>query len=86
MIARLLSFLNTIPADKLAHFAGGAVLASAGLMVGLPVWLVTYLLIVIALGKEAYDYFHPDHTPDVFDALATMLGGATVLLPTFLTL
>jgi hypothetical protein len=35
---------------------------------------------VVALAKEGYDYLHKDiHTPDAWDFVATVLGGAFVL-------
>lgn len=87
MIARLLTFLNAIPADKVRHFAGGALIASACIVLVLPLWLAAAAVLIAAFGKEAYDAAHPEnHTPDLFDALATLLGGATVLLPLYLTL
>ena len=87
MIARLLTRLDAIPADKVRHFAGGAVLTCALYVLGLPFWLAAAAVIASALGKEAYDAAHPEnHTSDLYDALATILGGATVLLPLYLTL
>lgn len=86
MIERLLTFLNRLPDDKVRHFAGGALIASACIVLGLPLWLAAAAVLIAAFGKEAYDYYHPKtHTPDPLDALATLLGGATVLLPIFLT-
>ena len=62
-----------IPVDKLMH-------AAAGLAVALFVWAVTgsiSLGLVAAglagIGKEVFDYFHPEtHTADPLDALATV--------------
>lgn len=72
---RLLSFLNGIPADKVAHFASGAVLfAVFALFTGWEWALVGVAM--TATAKEVYDYLHRDiHTPDVLDAVATTLGG-----------
>ena len=87
MIASLLTFLNGIPDDKVRHFAGGALIALACIVLGLPLWLAAAAVLIAAFGKEAYDYYHPKtHTPDLYDALATLLGGATVLIPLYLTL
>ena len=94
MIERILTRLNAIPPDKLAHFALGAAgssLCVLFLLIFLPaLWalgITAFLLLGAALGKERYDAAHPEnHTSDLYDALATILGGATVLLPLYLTL
>lgn len=62
------------PADKLGHFAAGVLIYAAMHFVSLSVGLLAVL--VAAVGKEIYDYLHRDkHTPDAWDAFATMLGG-----------
>jgi hypothetical protein len=71
--------LNAIPADKVAHFASGVVLYALT-MPGLGLWYAMALVSVTAVTKELYDYMHRDiHTPDVWDAVATMAGGAVGL-------
>jgi hypothetical protein len=35
---------------------------------------------LIALAKEVYDYNHPNHTADVWDWVATVLGGVLGLI------
>ena len=65
-----------IPADKFMHFLSGAILATAILLVtGSP--SVSFVSVsVIACLKEVYDLLHKDkHTPDVWDWMATSLGG-----------
>jgi hypothetical protein len=64
-----------IPADKQAHIlAGAAVFAT---LAPSSYIAATVCLFVAAVGKEVYDYFHKDvHTPDVWDAVATIAGGA----------
>jgi hypothetical protein len=63
------------PPDKLAHFIGGVVIYAAAHFVSPITGLA--LVAVAAVGKEIYDWFHRDkHTPEVMDAVATMLGGA----------
>ena len=59
--------------DKFQHFVLGALVALC------PVYPVVAVLIV-AVGKEVYDHFHPDkHTCDAMDAIATIVGGLTML-------
>ena len=85
----LLSFLNLtigklyipcrVPADKQLHFVSGVLLTA----ILLPLGVVYALAVVagIAVAKEIYDYLHRDvHTPDIFDALATVCGGAVTVL------
>jgi hypothetical protein len=80
MIEYLLKRLSTIPSDKVMHFAVGVVLFA----VLLPfVGSITSMAVVAtaAVGKEIYDYLNKDnHTPDVWDALATIAGGGVGLL------
>ena len=66
-----------IPADKQQHFISGVVLATAILLVtGSP--SVSFVSVsLVACLKEVYDLLHKDkHTPDVWDWVATSLGGA----------
>ena len=64
-----------IPTDKLLHLLVGAVIGfTTGLFVGIPLALIVVLL--ASVGKEIYDNYHPAHTVDVYDALATFSGGA----------
>jgi uncharacterized membrane protein YjdF len=70
----MLQWLNSIPADKVAHFAVGVLVYALAHFVDPAVGLLS--VAVAAVGKEVYDYLHRDrHTPDVWDAVATMLGG-----------
>jgi len=70
----LLNQLANIPQDKCGHFI-------AGLLIYAPLHFIDPVVgllgvAVAAVGKEVYDYLHRDnHTPDVWDAVATMLGG-----------
>jgi VanZ family protein len=63
-----------VPLDKQAHFATGAI---GG-------FIVTYFLgfiggvsviTILAFAKEAYDAHNTGHTSDVWDWVATTLGG-----------
>jgi hypothetical protein len=72
MIEKILTYLNSIPSDKVAHALGGVILFAIGELFGLGILLV----IVGAVGKEIYDYFNKEnHTPDAWDAVATIAGG-----------
>lgn len=78
MIESILTRLNSIPADKVMHFATGAVLCAALLPWFGPAYALALTMIVGFL-KELYDAFHKDtHTPDVWDALATSAGGCLI--------
>lgn len=83
MIEQILSRLNSIPSDKVFHFAGGAILfALAVPFVG----AVYALAAVVAVGllKEVYDYMNKaNHTPDIWDAIATAAGGALCFFCTY---
>ena len=66
-----------VPEDKQMHFLSGAILAIAILLVtGSP--SVSFVSVsLVACLKEVYDLLHKDkHTPDVWDWVATSLGGA----------
>lgn len=79
MLEKLLNFIGTIPCDKLGHIVSGFVVFTILHFISTEVALFGVLL--AAWGKEAYDYFHKDkHTPDAWDALATMLGGLTAFI------
>ena len=59
--------------DKAWHFVFGAVAALS------PLYPLVAILLV-AIGKEVYDFFHKDkHTCDAMDAIATIVGGLTML-------
>ena len=64
-----------VPADKQMHAISGAILGMALYpVIGIDFGLQT--IIVIALGKEVYDYYNQDvHTPDIWDTIATVIGG-----------
>lgn len=69
------------PADKIAHFAVGTLIYAAAHFVSPVMGLVA--VAVAAVGKEVYDWFRRDkHTPEVMDAIATMLGGVVGLICT----
>lgn len=83
MIESILSKLNAIPADKTAHFASGAVLFALAVPFMGPVYAFAAVA-AAGVAKELYDLLHKQtHTPDVWDAIATALGGAFGLFCTF---
>lgn len=63
-----------MPYDKALHLIGGVLLYAAFHFVNVEAGLLA--VVVAAVGKEVYDYFHKEnHTPDVWDAVATLAGG-----------
>ena len=67
--------------DKITHALAGAAIAAALLPWGVIPALLAVL--VAAVGKEVWDA-QGHGTPDVYDALATVIGG--VLMASWLTL
>jgi len=64
--------------DKMAHYIGGGLLAVVSIPFGF--WWSIGLVALVATGKEAWDHFNPPHQGDVWDALATVLGGLPIWL------
>jgi bifunctional DNase/RNase len=61
--------------DKVTHFLAGAVIALA-LGYVLPVWIAFMVAVLVGAAKEVYDASRPQtHTADVWDFVATALGG-----------
>jgi len=91
---KLLTFMNywlgklyipcSIPADKQLHGLSGAILGI--ILTPFIGWAGILWVSAIACAKEVYDYLNPDkHTADIWDWVATSLGGvAGVLLVTLL--
>ena len=88
---KLLTFLNkwlgklyipcSIPADKQMHGLSGFILGI--ILTPFLGWVSILWVSAIACAKEIYDYLNRDrHTPDVWDWVATTLGGilGTVLI------
>lgn len=74
--------LQTLPQlsqDKANHLAYGAALACLGAFHS--VLTGAALCAAFGIGKEVYDRVSRKGTPDVLDAVATLLGGALVLAP-----
>ena len=91
---KLLTFMNkwlgklyipcSIPADKQLHFLSGFILGI--ILTPFIGWASILWVSAIAMFKEVYDLLHRNkHTPDIWDWVATSLGGvAGVLLVTVL--
>ncbi len=87
IIAKLNAFLSQfcivckVPCDKQMHFLSGAILGI--ILTPFIGWVSILWVSAIACAKEIYDYIHPDkHTADIWDWVATTLGGilGTVLI------
>lgn len=64
-----------IPHDKALHLIGGTIIFAAINIILGPI-IGVLASIIAAFGKEVYDYFHKEnHTPDIKDAIFTILGG-----------
>ena len=66
-----------VPIDKQAHFSVGALLAFPAYFV-IGYWAIVPVMVLAGL-KEWYDYKHPNHTADIYDWVATTLGGLFIL-------
>ena len=68
--------------DKLLHFVVGAVIFSVVYVVFPSLLIAGGAVVLAAIGKEVHDYLHRDRrTPDMMDAVATVIGGAVCALP-----
>lgn len=68
--------------DKLLHYVVGTIVyALCSMLIGMYALIV---VVVIAVGKEAYDYYTKKGTPEVMDAVATVLGGVVGLVTQFI--
>lgn len=80
LLNKIVGWMNRIPADKYKHFAVGASLAAAVLLVGaliLPKWAaVSTSMIVVGLAGAAKEIY--DDRTDRSDIFATCLGGLAV--------
>ena len=65
--------------DKLLHFIVGVLVYAMFHFVSAEIGLLAVFL--AGLGKEFYDFFSPKfHTVDVYDGIATGLGGLTAFI------
>jgi len=69
-----MNFLNKLPHDKALHVIVGILFYAAFHFISPVAGMAAAT--VAAVGKEIYDYLNKDkHTPDVWDAVATIGGG-----------
>jgi len=62
--------------DKLAHFAGGTVLAGIGAIWCLPFAMA--LPVALGFAKELWDLKHPPHQASIWDFMVTVAGGVPI--------
>lgn len=82
-MAQNLDFLM-ITTDTLQHSLGCAILTASICSIPHPLapLLAGPVVVLIGLGKEIYDYLHPEsHTADWKDFAADLVGVAIVLIP-----
>ncbi len=76
----LLKKFAKIPQDKLLHCLGGVVIFAALHLLIMP-WLSLVVIALAAVLKEFYDWRNPSaHTADVWDIVATLIGGLLALI------
>lgn len=67
--------LSRLHQDKTGHFIAGVLIYYTTLHFIDP-FVGLLSVAVVAVGKEVFDCLHRDkHTPDMWDAVATLLGG-----------
>ena len=66
--------------DKQLHFFSGGFLAALAIAANLPFYAAMLVVLLAGVAKEVYDALHPDkHTKDVWDIVATSIGGSVVV-------
>jgi uncharacterized membrane protein len=69
-----MNLLLKLPHDKALHILVGVLLYAGFHFLSPMIGMV--VVTTAAISKEIYDYMHRDkHTPDVWDAIATVAGG-----------
>lgn len=83
MIEKLLKLIGKLPYDKSLHFIIGALVFA----MTFPVfgWYALAIVACIAVIKEFYDRFTPNHVSDFRDAIATFAGALVVAIPLVFT-
>ncbi len=74
LLMKLSSPRIPVPLDKQAHFFTG-VLGGAGIAYFLGFYAGVTIMTTIAFAKEVYDAHNTGHTSDIYDWVATVLGG-----------
>lgn len=77
---KIIENLPVLASDKANHFIYGAVIAAIGIVL-FGVAIGVALCVAMAVLKEVYDHWHPNHQADVYDAAWTILGGLVVMFP-----
>jgi hypothetical protein len=68
-----------MPIDKQYHFIAGFCIYTISQLF-MPVFAALIPVIVIATGKEVWDYVNMEGTPDINDLLYTIYGAMPVLI------
>ena len=68
-----------MPIDKQYHFIAGLCIYTLSQLF-MPVFAALIPVIVIATGKEVWDYVNMEGTPDINDLLYTIYGAMPVLI------
>jgi hypothetical protein len=69
-----MNLLLKLPHDKALHIIAGVLFYAAFHFLSPMIGMAA--VVIAAVGKEVYDYMHKDkHTPDAWDAIATIGGG-----------
>jgi hypothetical protein len=68
---KIFNILNSLPKDKAYHMLYG--LIAYNFIALYSPTLAVLVVIVIAIGKEVYDEYYPNHTSDKMDAIATAI-------------
>lgn len=82
-VEKALKKLSSIPHDKALHMLYGVVIFAILVVLMTPL-LAFVVSALIAILKEVYDYNNKEnHSPDYWDAVATIVGSAFALFCTF---
>jgi hypothetical protein len=68
-----------MPIDKQYHFIAGLCIYTIAQLF-MPVFAALIPVIVIATGKEVWDYVNMEGTPDINDLLYTIYGALPILI------
>jgi|LauGreDrversion4_2_1035121.scaffolds.fasta_scaffold100180_1 hypothetical protein len=72
--------LPMLKQDKANHLIYGLIIFGLFKVIFNPL-IGIMMCTIFGLSKEIYDYLHKDaHTPDIYDAIATIVGGIIGLL------
>lgn len=67
--------------DKQLHIAGSAILTIVIYLLAKSLVIAGVGALVVGIGKEVYDYYHPEkHTADIKDILADCVGIAVAIV------